>query len=138
MRNYKCALPALLLGAAGACCGAVPVIHLAPSAAERVQHGGGAAQQQFVAGALLFADGQRRQSAGSFAFYASAAFPVLAAAGTPAPGARVAATAQPSRAALLLLALGCLIHLGRRRRHGFALRPASTLRERIDHAPGHA
>jgi hypothetical protein len=143
MRTYEIALGTLLLAAAGACWGGVPVIQLTASAAARVEHVAHAAQQQIVAGALLPAAGpaQRLQSAGSFASYASGAFSVLASAAAGMPlstGALVAARPQPSLGAVLLLMLGCLIYLGRRRRHGFALRPDGTLLERPEHAPAHA
>jgi hypothetical protein len=149
MRTYKFVLAALLLGAAGACCAGVPVIQLAPPAGDSVRHVAGAAQQQIVPGALRPAaspagSAQRRQSAGSFASYASGAFSVLAsAAAMPLTtgthdGVLVAARPLPSFGAVLLLVLGCLMYLGRRRRHGFALRPARTLLERLEHAPAHA
>lgn len=119
MARTKFALAALLLGAAGACA-AVPVIQLAPSFAGAAQRGHGA---------------------GSFASYAGGAVSVVASAAAGMPltaGALVAARPQPSPAAALVLVLACLIHLGRRRRHGFALRPATKLSERLDHAPAHA
>jgi hypothetical protein len=136
MRTYKFALGALLLGAAGACWSKVPVIQLASAAAPTAQSG--AARQPLAPAA---APGQRLQSAGSFASYASGAFSVLASAAARtalAENALVAARPQPSSGALLLLVLACLVYLGRRHQQGFALRPDGTLLERLEHAPAHA
>lgn len=146
MRTYEFVLAAFLLGAAGAACAGVPVIQLAPSAGERAQHVADAAQPQVMAGALPPAASpagpvQRLQSAGSFASYSNGAFSVLASAAAGVSlttGPLVAARPRPSFGAVLLLVLGCLIYLGRRRRHGFALRPARTLLERFEHAPAYA
>jgi hypothetical protein len=121
MATTKFALAALLLGTAGACCAQVPVIQLAPSLVERAGHAG--------------------HGAGSFAAYAGGAVSVVASAAARMPltaGALVAARPQPSPGAALVLLLACLIHLGRRRRHGFALRPSTKLSERLGHAPADA
>lgn len=119
MRSYKFTLAALLLGAAGVSWAAVPVIQMAPSSGD---------------------------SAGSFASYASGAFSILASGAAAVPlttmgagdGVLVAARPLPSLWAVLPLVLGSFIYLGRRRRNGFALRPAGTLLERLEHAPAHA
>jgi hypothetical protein len=71
------------------------------------------------------------QGAASFAAYASA----------PQAGGEVvlvAARPAPPLGALLLLVLGCIVYRGRRRYHGFALRPVRTLLERSAHAPARA
>jgi hypothetical protein len=119
MRTYKFTLAALLLGAAGGSWAGVPVIQLAPSSGD---------------------------SAGSFASYAGGAVSVLASSAAVMPlttmgagyGVLVAARPLPSIWAVLPLVLGSFVYLGRRRQNGFALRPARTLLERLEHAPVHA
>jgi hypothetical protein len=125
MRAYQLVvLTALLLGAAGASSAGVPVIELPPSTG---------------VDALQFA------GAASLAPYAGGALPVLAGSAAAMPlatgtryGVLVTTRPLPSFGSVLLLSLGCIVYLGRRRRHGFALRPAKTLFERADHAPAHA
>lgn len=152
---YKSLLAVLLLalaGVVGVAGAAVPVIELAPSSVDSVLRIPGLAPQPVVPGALQPAasftqPAQYWQSAESFASYASDAFEVLTSAAAliplttdmdPGYGVLIAARPLPSLGAVLLLVLACLIYLGRRRRHGFALRPSKTLLERVDGAPARA
>lgn len=143
MRICKFALLALLLGAAGAGGARVPVIRLMPMSAEGASVAGtvawhaGSAFLQRAAGPE-----RRRQGAGSFAAEAAKAFALPAGAAALMPpsartryGALVAARPLPASGPVLLLLLGCLVYLGRRRHPGFSLRPARSLLERSADAP---
>lgn len=143
MTTTKFALTALLLGASATASAGVPVIELSPftgANVKRVQHLAQAGADRFARAAAPQLVGQRvplMAMQASAMPAAAAAAPVAAASVMPAAaaGTLVAVRPQPSIGALLLLALGCIIYQGRRRRHGFAVRPLRNLRERNEHAP---
>lgn len=120
MKLYRYTLAAMLLSTACVARAGVPVIELAPPAA--------AATVASTTPQLL---GQRVPAP------APLAAPSLLQPGS-AAGMVVAVRRQPSTGAMVLLALGCLIYLGRRRRQGFAIRPTRNLREQFSHAPAAA
>jgi hypothetical protein len=122
MKPLKFAMAALLLAVAGTSAAGVPVIELTPSSIVQAAQDG-AAGPQLVG-----------QSAPAPAPQANAAMPDLAS----AAGMLVAVRPQPSAGSVLLLLAACIIYLGRRRRQGFALRPAQSLFDRLSHAPARA
>lgn len=120
MKPCKFALAALLLATAGASAAGVPVIELAAASFAQVRPALDAASAPQLVG----------QSAPMTAAPARA----LPKADSGA-GVLVAVRPQPSLSALVLLALGCVIYLGRRRRQGFALRPTRSLLRDLSNAP---
>lgn len=121
MKPFKFTLAALLLASAGASAAGVPVIVLAVSSGAQVRPSQGAASAP--------------QLVGQSASPATAPARALTA---PGAGTLVAVRPQPSLSALVLLALGCVIYLGRRRRQGFALRPSRSLIRGHAYAPARA
>ena len=123
MKPCKFTLAALLLASAGASAASVPVIELAAASFAQVRPTLDAASAP--------------QLVGQSAPLSPAPAPVVPKADSSA-GMLVAVRPQPSLSALVLLALGCVIYLGRRRRQGFALRPTRSLLRDLSNAPARA
>ena len=124
MKLFTFTLAAMLLATAAASSGAaVPVIVLATPSLAQVRP----APERASAPQLV---GQRTPA------------PAMSAPAVPksdsGEAVLVAVRPQPSWSALVLLALGCVIYLGRRRRQGFALRPSRSLFKGQSHAPASA
>jgi hypothetical protein len=123
MKPCKFALAALLLATAGASAAGVPVIELAAASFAQVRPALDAASAPQLVG----------QKASLSAPSARADIKTDSSAGQ-----LVAVRPQPSLSALVLLALACVIYLGRRRRQGFALRPTRSLLRDLNNAPARA
>ena len=151
---FRCALSACLF-CAGAARADVPVIQLAPTTDDAVEQladgvplsapGALPSAPAALPGAADAATEQAWLGAGSFALYAGGAFSALGSVAAVMPstarlhdGVLVAARPLPRVGPVLLLVAGCFIYLGRRRRHGFSLRPARGLLARSGHAPAFA
>jgi hypothetical protein len=123
MKPCKLALAALLLASAGASAAGVPVIELAAASFAQVRPALDAASAPQLVGQstpMTPPPASNLPKADSTA------------------GVLVAVRPQPSLSALVLLALGCVIYLGRRRRQGFALRPTRSLLRDLSNAPARA
>lgn len=121
MKPFKFTLAALLLATAGASAAGVPVIELAASSLAHIP----LAQRAASAPQLVGQNAPLPPAPAGVAVAGDA-------------GVLVAERPQPPLSALVLLLLGCVIYLGRRRRQGFALRPARSLTKGMSHAPARA
>jgi len=121
MKPCKFTLAALLLATAGAAAAGVPVIELAAASFAQVRPALDAASAP--------------QLVGQSAPMPPAPARALPKAESSGAGMLVAVRPQPPLSALVLLALGCVIYLGRRRRQGFALRPTRSLLRDLSNAP---
>ena len=145
---FRCALSACLLCMGAAARADVPVIQLAPTtddAAEQLADSAPPAPPGPLPGAADPASEQAWLGAGSFALYAGGAFSAVGSVAAVMPptarthdGVLLAGRPLPRVGPVLLLVVGCFVYLGRRRRHGFSLRPARGLLARSSHAPAFA
>ena len=145
---FRCALSACLLCMGTGTRADVPVIQLAPTtddAVEQLADSAPPTAPEPLPGATDPATEQAWLGAGSFALYAGGAFSALGSAAAVMPstarthdGVFVAGRPLPRVGPVLLLVVGCFVYLGRRRRHGFSLRPARGLLARSGHASGFA